>query len=287
MKNVKLFAAALCLGAFALVGCNPDNGKTGGDDIIIGGGGNTETTQPEIDPIDGKVILAVHFLETPCNDVVLAGSYTWADGTTVANWDENYATFTAVEGAEGWYQVVIQAPAAGEFAYGKACQLAADGAFSWDYQWAKNSITVLDGLYEELKEENGGEQQFVFNAESTVVYAECKGWAMSPCVERELFASVTFNLTIPEAQEGGVYLHGPFVDDSWNGIEMTKVDDTHYTITVENLTEGTQYQYTLAADNWDAKGLFTVDGQCNADNRSVTAAIMNDEVNGFAADCEE
>lgn len=284
MKNVKFFAAALCMGAVALVGCDPK--PTVEPPVVIGGGGTT-TTQPEIDPVDGQVILAVHFAEEPCNTVVLAGSYTWADGTTVAAWDGNYAAFTAVEGYAGWYQVAVKAPAAGEFAYGKGVQLASDGSFSWDYQWAKNSITPIDGIFEELKDENGGEQQFVFNAESTVVYAECAGWALSPCVERELFAEVTFNLTIPEAQEGGVYLHGPFVDDSWNGVAMTKVDDTHYTITIENLQEGTQYQYTLAQDNWDEKGLFVKDDACDANNQSVAAAVINDEVTGFAAGCPE
>ncbi len=101
--------------------------------------------------------------------------------------------------------------------------------------------------------------------------------------ELQEFAKVTFNLEIVGDPQEKVYLHGPFVDASWNGVEMTKVDGNHFTIEIENLKENTQYQYTLAPDNWDEKGIFEEGGTAGSGNQSVRAAEMNDVVYGFAA----
>lgn len=96
------------------------------------------------------------------------------------------------------------------------------------------------------------------------------------------FAKVTFNLEIKGDPQEKVFLHGPFVDASWNGVEMTKIDGNHFTIEIADLKENTQYQYTLAADNWDEKAIFEEGGTTGSGNQSVRSAEVNDVVYGFA-----
>lgn len=57
-------------------------------------------------------------------------------------------------------------------------------------------------------------------------------------------AQVTYNVTVP-AGTNGCYIAGNFSAPypSWGQIEMTKVDDTHYTITISNATTSNKYKY--------------------------------------------
>lgn len=233
MKTLKYFAAALVCGALAFSACStnpgPEGGNEGGDIVV---GGETEEA-PDLDPVDGQVILAVYFEVAPCNDVVLAGQYTWNNGADVAAWDGNYAKFAAVNGSSHWYAVQIDRPAEGELAYGKGVQLDADGSFSWDYQWARNSITVIDGIFEELKDENEGEQQFVFNSESEVVYASASSWANNPCVD----FPVAETAWIKHPWAGG---------EEWTWAEMTKTAEG--TFTYEGIFGGNGANIALEED---------------------------------------
>jgi len=313
MKANKFMAIVMMACAILAVGCKKSGGTEEPEVITIEGA-------PELTPVEGAWVVAIRFDEVPCNDVYFIGHYANKDGVE-SNWglDAGAVKFELCEGKKTWYQAVIYPVdymdgetllAAKCTATGKPVQLQSDGSFDWSGQPALNALQLMDGVNCSMDEENGGEMKFSFFTKEAVdaaiatwsgnedfnpeyfvvsdpvVFATSKGWKVSPCETHELFEKVTFNLTIPEAVEGGVFLHGPFVDDSWNGLEMTKVDDLHYTIEVANLKEGTEYQYTLAQDNWNEKGLFDKDGECDDANQKVGGAVINDVVTGFAANCD-
>ncbi len=57
-------------------------------------------------------------------------------------------------------------------------------------------------------------------------------------------AQVTYNVTVP-AGTNGCYIAGNFSAPypNWGHIEMTKVNDTHYTLTISNATTANVYKY--------------------------------------------
>ena len=59
-------------------------------------------------------------------------------------------------------------------------------------------------------------------------------------------AGVTYNVTVPTGTNA-CYIAGDM--NGWSFTEMTKVDDTHYTITIETATKADGYKYASGA-NW-------------------------------------
>lgn len=100
-------------------------------------------------------------------------------------------------------------------------------------------------------------------------------------VEGKEVTHTLFNVTVPEGTDA-CYLVGSM--NSWavdDPIEMTKVDDTHYTYQAETDLTDAQYKY-VHGDDWayvekDAQG-----GEIG--NRVVNAAVMNDTVAKWADD---
>ena len=91
----------------------------------------------------------------------------------------------------------------------------------------------------------------------------------------------TFNVTVPEGTDA-CFLVGTL--NAWNigePIEMTKLDDTHYTYTATEDLTGAEYKYVHGAD-W-AKVEKNADGS-EMGNRVVNAEVMNDTVAKWADD---
>ncbi len=77
-----------------------------------------------------------------------------------------------------------------------------------------------------------------------------EAWANIPNENPETPGSLTYNVTVP-AGTPMCYIVGAF--NSWdvaNAPLMTKVDDTHYTITLDNVTKASEYKYTCG-QSWD------------------------------------
>ena len=77
-----------------------------------------------------------------------------------------------------------------------------------------------------------------------------EAWANIPNKDPETPGSLTYNVTVP-AGTPMCYIVGAF--NSWdvaNAPLMTKVDDTHYTITLDNVTKASEYKYTCGK-SWD------------------------------------
>ena len=76
--------------------------------------------------------------------------------------------------------------------------------------------------------------------------------------------TVTYNVTVP-AGTPACYIAGQMT--GWSHQAMTKVDDTHYTITIDGAQKTHEYKYS-ASNNWDLVEL-TADGS-DMDNRTWT-----------------
>jgi hypothetical protein len=78
------------------------------------------------------------------------------------------------------------------------------------------------------------------------------------------FETLTYNVTVP-AKTPACYIVGEFND--WDSfIAMTKVDNTHYTITLDNATKSMQYKYTCGYD-WEYVEM-QADGVTDVQNRT-------------------
>ena len=89
--------------------------------------------------------------------------------------------------------------------------------------------------YEEVTAEGGNVGNRTWS-ENDVVAA----WKATPSTEPETPETLTYNVTVP-AGTPACYIAGGMND--WTFTEMTKVDDTHYTITFDDVTKSTEYKY--------------------------------------------
>ena len=77
-----------------------------------------------------------------------------------------------------------------------------------------------------------------------------EAWANIPNKDPETPGSLTYNVTVPEGTPA-CYIVGEFNGwDAGNAASMIKVDDTHYTITLDNVTTSSQYKY-LNGLSWE------------------------------------
>ena len=78
--------------------------------------------------------------------------------------------------------------------------------------------------------------------------------------------TLTYNVTVPEGTPT-CFIAGEM--NGWSHAEMTKVDETHYTITYENVTRSMKYKYT-ASNGWDNVEM-QADGVSDVNDRTYSA----------------
>lgn len=258
MKAIKIFAALFAAATLFTACEDPNKGNGGVTPPVITP--DEQPAMPEVAEVDGAYVIVVQFQEKPCNPVVLAGGYKLADGSQSAWGKDPAATFEAIEGYDGWYKAVVYpldaADDQGYIVRGKPVQLTADGAFEWSYQWARNSVEILDGVFT-LGDENGGEQFVGFagtDDESKVVYVTSTGWATNPCAAAIPAGTATFTINIADTAyvaEGATFsIAGNFAEEAWNNSRvMTEV------------VKGKKYTWTGDyPENFQFKAIQTVNG---------------------------
>lgn len=103
--------------------------------------------------------------------------------------------------------------------------------------------------------------------------------------EPDVPATYTYNVTVP-AGTPNCYIVGDF--NEWGAfMPMTKVDDTHYTISIDNVTKASAYKYTCG-ESWDyvemqADGTTDVVNRTWAENDVVATWKMTTSVEGFTS----
>lgn len=258
MKAIKFFAA-LFVAATVFTACEQGGQQGGGvtPPVITP---DEQPTMPEVAEVEGAYVIVAQFQEKPCNDVILVGAYKLADGSVSAWSAEPTVKFEAIEGYDGWYKAAVYPlDAADDQGYLVRCkpvQLKEDGSFEWSYQWARNSVEILDGVFT-LGDENGGEQFVGFAGtedESKVVYITSTGWATNPCAAAIPAGNGTFTINIADTAyvaEGATFsIAGNFAEEAWNNSRvMTEV------------VKGKQYTWTGDyPENFQFKAIQTVNG---------------------------
>ncbi len=129
-------------------------------------------------------------------------------------------------------------------------EVAADGNTYW-----KQTISVSADTYSIIFNNNGGGGQTaditgLSASETDVWYVVYDSWTYSKISEPTAGGTVeptglTYNVTVPEGT-CACYIAGDMT--GWSHTEMTKVDDTHYTITIEGATEAHGYKYCSGPD---------------------------------------
>ncbi len=134
---------------------------------------NPEGTPEIAAPGAGYITLALSIPENTCNGLYAVG--------TMNGWDvTDYYSYRLgqVPGTTSWYFVKVPYTAALEL---KVIAIPADESLmGWEYQWARNSVTLLNGNAENLSQ-NNGEPQLANFVEGSVVYATVDAWATDPC----------------------------------------------------------------------------------------------------------
>ena len=104
------------------------------------------------------------------------------------------------------------------------------------------------------------------------VYAPGEEPGEEPGEDPEPSTGVTYNVTVP-AGTNACYIAGEM--NNWSHIEMTKIDDTHYTLTVADATTAMKYKY-CSGPSWDyvemrADGVTDVQDRTYSENDVVEA----------------
>ena len=238
MKKLLLFIAAFMLAASAAFAQYPV------PDI--------EPVVPDIDPVPDGITVAVHIPDgTDCY-----GAPLWGGDTNPIPW--NGEEMVAVEGAEGWYKVDINA------AYAQGKPLAhpegwtpEQGLGDWPTQFNDYEIMSKSTVAYEIV----GFDDIVLSG-TGILYIWVNTWQDNPCVPDRNF---TFYIQVPECTPAGqetVNVVGSFPDadgDEWaNGIDFPIVDGKA-TITI-NGKETDQWKVRLNYE-WAQQAVECRDGQ--------------------------
>lgn len=134
----------------------------------------------------------------------------------------------------------------------------------YSFEAAKGTYTNL--LFNNKEGENGVQtSNFVWTADKYYYMGADTDFAGATKEEAEekLSSGLTYNVTVP-AGTNACYIAGAMND--WSHTPMTKVDDTHYTITIVGATKDQEYKY-CSGPGWDYE---EQDAEGNSNNRKYS-----------------
>ncbi|GAB1416959.1 hypothetical protein MASR2M117_23650 [Paludibacter sp.] len=260
MKQLKFIFATLVLLAMATVSCEKKD-VTPPDE---------ELDYPELAAVDGKIVIAAKFETAPCNDVVFIGTNVGWNAEDVAALPK-FTPVGTIDGKawDGWYKVVIDTVGASaekdDIKYllaGKPVQLDGDGKFSWDYQIGySGSADVVKKAGDVDIYEGYANECDIFYASTEPIALVFAKWKKDPCAAI-VKHNYTFTVTVPAGTptDANIYIVGGFKGDypSWSAdatnMKLTRQTDGKYTITLNQVEEGTEYKYVLNG-SWDNEEL--------------------------------
>ncbi|NLO71633.1 MAG: hypothetical protein GX102_11975 [Porphyromonadaceae bacterium] len=250
-----------------------------------------ETDYPELAAVSGKVLIVAYFEEAPCGDVVFIGSNNGWDTSDPSK----LVKFTPVGKVgekvwDGWYKVAIDTVGAAADKDGVMYKLAGkpvqlkDGAFDWGHQVgydAESDVVKKNGEVDIFPGYSGECDIFYGSTEEPVVLV-FKKWKKNPCVATPK-RNYTFTVTVPSAtpNDAMVRIVGDFKDPypSWSAdaenMKLTKQANGTYTITLNNVEEGTAYKYVLNG-TWDNEELAVVEDGAECANAIENRKLGSD-----------
>ncbi len=265
MKNLKFIFASLLMVSMVLVSCK------GKDPVVLP---DEELDYPELVASAGKIIIAAKFETEPCNDVVFIGTHVGWDASDVSKLPK-FTPVGTVDGKEweGWYKVEVSLEDAADeiegvnyVLAGKPVQLDSEGKFDWSYQvgYDEESDVVVKSGDVDVYEGYAGECDIFYASNEPIAIIFSK-WKKDPCVGVAKH-DYTFTVTVPEGtpSEADIFIVGDFKGDysNWTAdaeeMKLTKQSNGTYTITLNDVAEGTEYKYVLNG-SWDYEELAAIE----------------------------
>ena len=209
----------------------------------------------------------------------------------VAKWNKVYEPNTVVEKPEGDITVYLEK----ETAYATTYLYAWEGASLGDWPgmvmtqtetvndvvYLKHTFTAPEKAVNIIFNDGSGNQTYDITGVTKTTFYRLNGTSgkvdvteINPgeVVNPTEPETLTYNVTVP-AGTPACYIAGEM--NGWSFTAMTKVDDTHYTLTLDNVTRSMKYKYTASA-SWDnvemkADGITDVQDRTYGENDIVEA----------------
>lgn len=192
---------------------------------------------------------------------------TYSADDVVAKWNKVYQPSAPVEKPEGDITIYLEKASAYATTYLYAWEGADLG--SWpgmvmsetetvnNVEYLKHTFVAPEKAINIIFNDNGGNQTNDITGVTKTTYYRLNSTSgrtdvtvITPTDTPETPESLTYNVTVPEGTPL-CYIVGAFNNwDVANAPLMTKVDDTHYTITLDNVTKASEYKYTCG-QSWD------------------------------------
>lgn len=196
--------------------------------------------------LENNVVLCCYFDETPCNMVVLTGSFNgWSTEF------EECPKFNPVEGYEGWW--VAEAPYAEDFS-AKPIQLKSNGSFSWDYQTGDAEAWIYKGgNVADVEQGYDGEANISYPSAGAYIY-EIAYWKnhKTPCDESKThnYTLVLYDPSCEEHPEFTPCVAGGFNSWTFTSLERSAAGDSAWMVVVE-AEEGSSYKFAESTIGWN------------------------------------
>ena len=212
----------------------------------------------------------------------------------VAKWNKVYQPSAPVEKPEGNITIYLEKASAYATTYLYAWEGADLG--SWpgmamsetetvnNVEYLKHTFVAPEKAINIIFNDNGGNQTNDITGVTKTTYYRLNSTSgrtdvtiinAGEVVEPEIPGTLTYNVTVP-AGTPACYIVGEFNGwDAGNATQMTMVDDTHYTVSLNNVTKSMQYKY-ICGPSWDyvemhADGTSDVQNRTWSDNDVVAA----------------
>lgn len=236
----KFFMAIMAVATIAMVGCKPN------EPTPTPGPGPTpdpdpEVTTPELDGVEGAIVIAINIPDGICKDVFMEGNY---EGYSI---DPAVATkFEPLADFANWYTATVAVPAETEdvTAFMGNCKVLLsdeNGAIpgDWSSQWNSDKVVIAEGSPAELVDDMGQKaMNFTADAVGGVVYITIGGWQNKPCADYGVAAAIKI-----KAANIVVYNEAEDKNENWQWADMEAKGNGVFT-----------YTLTVSAENGDNFG---------------------------------
>lgn len=268
------------------------------DSIAFSEGEKIPAEYPQVQATEGYVTLVWNIDDSfNCNGLAFAGNYNnWNISFTTSLYnDVTYAPLSVFEKIQdNWYKCLVPTDKLSTLGVdnitGKCGQLTSSGAWpeSWDYQWYSTDLNNISARVlfgnATIQIDSFNEIELVVAQDAGVVYITSSEFKSNVCLEKTLNATINIETTVPVTDNGVVYIVGSAFEKTWepDAYPMTKVDDTHWTITLP-ATIGKEFKFVVNG-SWNNDQVSGLDGSncpIAADNIKLTAQTMDLTIYGF------
>lgn len=276
----KLFLAMMAVATIALVGCTKDPEPTPTPTPTP----TPSAEKPELDGVDGSIVIAVYIPDGICKEVVIEGAFSELEPGDGGYKLAAATKFTAIADYANWYKAVIAIPEGTEdvTAYMGNCKMLLtdeEGNIpsDWSSQWNSDKVTIDEAsAAAAMLVDDMGQKAMNFTADAVgaVVYLTIEGWQNKPCAAYGVATAAKIkaaNITAVdgegveqnwqwadmEAKGNGVFTYTLTIDLA-NGdnfgcnigyVDGEEIVESWYPYEGDAFADGDRVQYTFTSEN--------------------------------------